>query len=40
MPSTKLASVLALATLAVAALFVAYAASGSDLCLWCGLLGR
>jgi hypothetical protein len=40
MPSSKLASVLALTTLAVAVLFVVHAVSGGDLCPWCGVLGR
>lgn len=40
MPSSSLARVLALTTLAAAALFVAYAVSGADLCLWCRALGR
>ena len=40
MPSSKLALGLALVTLAVAALFVAYASSGADLCVWCRAAGR
>lgn len=40
MPSSKLARALALTTLAAAVVFVAYAVSGADLCLWCWALGR
>jgi hypothetical protein len=40
MPSSKLALGIALVTLAVAVVFVAYAASGADLCVWCRATGR
>jgi len=35
MRETSLALVLGLVTLAVAVVFLAYALSGADLCLWC-----
>jgi hypothetical protein len=39
MRSTDLARYLAAAVVALAVLFVAFALSGADLCLWCGALG-
>lgn len=36
----RLAAYLAGLAVAVALLFVAHASSGSDLCLWCAVLGR
>jgi hypothetical protein len=35
MPNAKLALYLAMATATVAIVFVAYALTGADLCLWC-----
>jgi hypothetical protein len=34
------ALVIAAATLVIATVFVLYAWSGADLCVWCGALGR
>ena len=34
------ARVIAVATVVIALVFVAYAWSGADLCLWCAVLGR
>jgi hypothetical protein len=34
------ARVIAVATVVIALVFVAYAWSGADLCLWCAALGR
>jgi len=34
------ARVFAVATVVIALVFVAYAWSGADLCLWCAVLGR
>jgi len=39
MRSTDLALYLAAAVAALSVLFVAYALSGADLCLWCGVRG-
>lgn len=39
MPSADLALYLAVAVAALSGLFVAYALSGADVCLWCGVLG-
>lgn len=35
MPKARLALYLAVATVTVAVVFVAYALTGADLCLWC-----
>jgi len=34
------ARMIAVTTVVIALVFVAYAWSGADLCLWCGVLGR
>jgi hypothetical protein len=36
----RLALGVAVAAVAITALFVIYALSGADLCAWCGALGR
>ena len=40
MSGPDLALGLALVAVAIAALFVIYAVSGADLCVWCSALGR
>ena len=39
MPHSRIAVYVAVATLAAAIVFVAYALSGSDLCAWCRARG-
>lgn len=40
MSGPSLALRIAFVAVAIAGLFVAYAVSGADLCMWCGALGR
>ena len=40
MSAPRLALGVALVAVALTALFVIYAVSGADLCVWCGALGR
>ena len=40
MRDSRLAVSIAIVATATAVLFVAYAVSGADLCVWCSVLGR
>jgi hypothetical protein len=39
-PRTNVPVLIAVVTLMIAVVFVLYAWSGADLCVWCGALGR
>ena len=40
MASLKVSLLIAVVTVAVTGIFIAYALSGADLCLWCRVVGR